>query len=220
MRDSSPGLFVKVVPQIQQQKYRLLRSEFRDVGAVRLYRVVALRNFGRAGKLVKAGQKGGFVQSWNNLSQEGWAWVDGDAWVDEEAQVVDDAWVRGRARLSGRAIVADDAVIDDDAIAIGGTWFRGNTRVRGRSWVSTATITDSVVTNSEIGDNAKIEGSLVLRSVIGTGSVIRWSEIKDSLIDPSTRIIEREISGHNECSAIIAVNKWLAMHTRSDPAAG
>lgn len=48
------------------KKYKLT-DETIKYNCVTLYRIEALRNFGS----IKAGDKGGFVQSYHNLSQEG-----------------------------------------------------------------------------------------------------------------------------------------------------
>lgn len=53
------------------------------VGGRTLRRIRALRDFGQ----IKAGELGGYVESENNLSHDGTAWVSGSALV------CDNAWV-------------------------------------------------------------------------------------------------------------------------------
>ena len=65
-----------------------------------LYRIEALVDF----SIVKAGEKGGFVEKEGNLSQ-----VSGDAWVYGNAQVYGNARVYGNAQVSGNARVYGDA---------------------------------------------------------------------------------------------------------------
>lgn len=58
-------------------KYKILKDEFVDRYKKRLYRIVK----------IDTGEKGGFVESENNLSQSGNAWVSGDAWVSGNAKI-------------------------------------------------------------------------------------------------------------------------------------
>lgn len=62
-------------------------------GGITLRRIVALRDFGD----VKAGDKGGWIEKEENLSQ------DGNAWVFGNAQVCGDAWVRGDAHVASES---------------------------------------------------------------------------------------------------------------------
>lgn len=56
------------------KKYKLT-EETKEYYGITLYRIEALKNFGT----VKAGDKGGFIRSEDNLSHDGDARVDGDA---------------------------------------------------------------------------------------------------------------------------------------------
>ena len=82
-----------------------------------LYRIQALKDFSD----VKSGDLGGWVESENNLSQEGdcWvsgdAWVFGDAWVYGNARVYGDAWVSGHVWVSGNAVVSGHARVSGNA---------------------------------------------------------------------------------------------------------
>lgn len=66
------------------KKYKLTDETIEFKGRT-LYRIEALRNF----RDVKAGDKGGFVESEENLSQEGDCWIYGDTKVIENAVVAD-----------------------------------------------------------------------------------------------------------------------------------
>lgn len=70
-------------------KYKLLKNDYEELpNGRRVYRIEALRDIGAD---VKAGDKGGYVESEENLSTVGSAWVSGSAWV------CDSAWVCGSA---------------------------------------------------------------------------------------------------------------------------
>ena len=75
-------------------KYKLTK-ECKEEWGVKLFRIEALMDFGD----VEKGNKGGFVEKEENLSQENDAWVSGDAQVYGDAQVSGDAWVYGDARV-------------------------------------------------------------------------------------------------------------------------
>lgn len=67
-----------------------------------LHRIEALKDFGN----VKAGDKGGWIEKEDNISQ------DGDCWVYDDARVYGNACVRGNARVYGNAdIKSKDDII-------------------------------------------------------------------------------------------------------------
>ena len=86
-------------------KYEILKDEFIEFNDRKLYRIKALKDF----RDVKKGTVGGYIESEQNLSQEGDAWVSGDARVSGNARVSGDAWVSGNAQVSGYARVSGDA---------------------------------------------------------------------------------------------------------------
>lgn len=89
-----------------------------------LHRIRALRDVGGD---VHKGELGGYVQTAENLSQEGDCWIlDNaiaceDALVSQGAQVSEEAVIRGSALVSGTASVSGNAVVEDHAIVMAGT---------------------------------------------------------------------------------------------------
>ena len=77
----------------------------------KLFRIKALIDFGN----VKAGEKGGYIEKEENLSQWGNAWVYGNAWVCGDAKVYGNAWVYGDAEVCGDAKVYGDAWVSGNA---------------------------------------------------------------------------------------------------------
>lgn len=77
----------------------------------KLFQIRALASFGN----VKAGKLGGYIESENNLTQNG------NAWVRDDACVCDDACVSGNAQVYGNAYVCGNACVC------------GNARVSGNS---------------------------------------------------------------------------------------
>ena len=79
-------------------KYRLTDETITRFGRT-LHRIEALKDFGD----VKAGDKGGYVESEKNLSQSGNCWLYGNATVFGNATVCGDAKVFGNAKVYGNA---------------------------------------------------------------------------------------------------------------------
>ena len=75
-------------------KYKLT-NEIKEFRGHTLHRIEALKDFGD----VKAGDKGGWVASEDNLSHNG------NCWVYDNAQVCEGAWIFGNARVYGNAEV-------------------------------------------------------------------------------------------------------------------
>lgn len=75
------------------KKFELTGEFVTNISGIKLSRIRALIAFGS----IEVGEKGGFVEKEENLSQDGNAWVSGDAEVS------------GDARVSGDAEVSSDA---------------------------------------------------------------------------------------------------------------
>ena len=73
------------------KKFRLDETDRKMEYGRTFYRIVALKDFAD----VKAGDKGGYVESEDNLSH------DGDAWIYDKAHVAGNAKVRDNAQVSG-----------------------------------------------------------------------------------------------------------------------
>ena len=72
------------------KKYELLKDDTKEVSGHTLYRIKALRDFGN----VEKGDLGGYIESENNLSHYGNAWVFGDANVYGNAEVYGNAVIK------------------------------------------------------------------------------------------------------------------------------
>ena len=103
------------------KKYELTEETIMINGSIKLYRIRALKNFSN----VKAGALGGYVESENNLSQEG------NCWIYDSAQVYGSARVYGSALVSNSARVFDTALVSDYARVYDSAQVFGNARVYG-----------------------------------------------------------------------------------------
>lgn len=154
-----------------------------------LYRIKALKNFylnfviyredspGR--RTVLDGELGGYVESEDNLSQEGSSWIFDDARVYGNARVCKNALVYDRANVYGDALVAGDAHVYGNAQVYQEAEVFSNARVydyariRGRS---------KVYDQAEVYGNAQIHEDSVFDSehfelVLEEEDCDRWPEV-------------------------------------------
>ena len=144
-----------------EKKYKLTDETINLNGAT-LYRIEALKDFGE----IKKGDKGGFIESENNLAHEGNAWVSdnarvyGDACVFDNAQVYGNAFVSGYAQVYGNAFVYGNAWASDNARLCGYAWVSDNARVYGDANVCDDS---SVFGSACVYDNARVYGDALVR---------------------------------------------------------
>lgn len=93
-----------------------LTEETKEYKGITLHRIELTEDC----KWGKKGDKGGWVESMDNLS--GGAWVSGNAEVWGNACVFGDAWVYGSARVYGNAEVFGGVNISDKTVLISGEW--------------------------------------------------------------------------------------------------
>ena len=78
------------------KKYKLTEETI-NVNGKTLYRIEALKDFND----VKKGDKGGFIENEENLSQSDNCWVCGDAMVYDNARVFGNAVIGGNREVCG-----------------------------------------------------------------------------------------------------------------------
>ena len=137
------------------KKYKLTEEICSDFFGIILYRIEALKDFGN----VKKGDKGGYVESEENLSQEG------NCWIYSNTQVSDKAIVCGNAKVYGDAIVCDNATVYGNALVSDKARVCCNAKVYDGSKVYGDAIVGNnaiVVNNARVFDNAKVFGNAVI----------------------------------------------------------
>lgn len=162
------------------KKYQILKDDFVKVHTfkscisdgemsiveIKLYRIQALKTFTKPGgynPVVHVGELGGYVESEDNLSQEGSCWLFDKARVKDGGKVIEDAIVydkclvsknsivRGSSVVGGHCFVTNQSVIIDSRL-------EGNVIVNGHS-----TIHSGAYLYGEIGvDQSNIGGSVNL----------------------------------------------------------
>ena len=114
---------------------------------------------------ISAGDKGGFVQSELNLSQEGNCWIDSEAMVYDKAMIFDNAKLHGNAKVFGHAFVFGHAEV------------YGRAKVYGYAEVCSLA---KVYGNASVHDNAEVYGKA---QVFGVADVHGNAEVYgDALI--------------------------------------
>lgn len=83
----------------EDKKYIILENETLEHNGRTLYRIQAIKDFAK----VKAGDKGGWVESKNNLSQKG------NCWLYREAKAYDNSDISGDVEVFGNAEIYGDA---------------------------------------------------------------------------------------------------------------
>ena len=113
------------------KKYKLT-DECITIGDKKLYRIESLKDFA----FIKKGDKGGFVESEENLSQVGSCWIYNDTKVCGNAWVFGNAKVCGNAKVYGNACVFGDAEIYDNVRVYGNAEVFGNVHIKGDADIS------------------------------------------------------------------------------------
>ena len=161
-------------------KYRLDKKDViaHPLTAKGLCRIVATKNFGD----VKKGDKGGYVEHENNLSQHG------DCWIYDKAQVYGNATILQNAKIKGHASISDYARIQGNAKVTGYSLVFGRAVIYENAEVHDSRVHDSaevlgecIITDSVIVHKCKIlEKAIVSNSTIHGFAVIKGKVFKDS----------------------------------------
>lgn len=204
---------------METNKYELTDETIEWKGHT-LYRIKAIKTFGKFPYEVFEGNFGGYVESENNLSQKDNCWIFDDAKVYGDAQVFDDAKVCcnarvfDNARVKGNAQVYENAEIFDYAMLWEDSqvWEKAKVYEHARVWG-----------RAVINDNAEIFGESIIKDdarvfdyskVYENSKVYGTAEVRgNSLIHGDAKVGElAEISGDAEIKEmgdyIVSHNSW------------
>ena len=109
---------------MQEEKKYQLTDETRNYYGKTLYRIQAIKDFGD----VKAGDKGGWVESERNLSQQGNCWIYDDSIAFGHPHVRENAKIMNSSKVCDFACIGGNAVIDRKSL-IGGEVFIKDAKV-------------------------------------------------------------------------------------------
>lgn len=141
MRDS-PHITNKQHRTMQEEKKYQLTNETIRHYCWTLYRIQALKDFGD----IKAGDKGGWVESEDNLSQDGNCWIYDDSKAYGMSYVSENAKILNGSKIYGLACIEGNAVIE-----------------RRSDICNAAYIKDAKVSNVLIDDNISIIGDFEIK---------------------------------------------------------
>ena len=139
-----------------EKKYKLTEETIKVDGRI-LYRIEALKYFGD----VIVGEKGGFIESEDNLSQSGNCWIYNNAKVYDDAKVFDDASVGGNAIVCDNAKICGYAKVYGHAIVYGHATVCDDAQVYDNASVDDGAL---VCGNAKVCGNAEIYGNAVITS--------------------------------------------------------
>ena len=139
-----------------------------------MLRIIALKDFSN----VKKGDKGGWIEKEENLSQEGDCWiydgcVSGNAKIYGDAIVSAMAMVCGNARVFGKACITGLAKVSGNAKVYGDARVSHNAQINGDA---------EVCGNARIGENAEISGKAKLWSTSNNSITTLVKNSKDYVI--------------------------------------
>lgn len=130
-----------------KRKYEILKDQSITLNGHTLYRIKLLK----AVCNISPGILGGFIESEDNLSQEGDCWVAEEAAVYGHSIVIENAWVGGSARIHGHSIIRENCLITGSPIIINSE-IKGDSIVRG----------EAIIENSVLQDCALVKGNAEL----------------------------------------------------------
>ena len=140
----------------------------------KVYRIRALKDFGD----VKKGDLGGFVSSYDNLSQED------NCWIYDDAAVMNNAILEDNSTIHNRVIVCHDSIV------------RCNSKISKSCRIYDSTkITNSTISGKSVLRNINIVGSMINGVILSyKGKVwIEYSTIRGSLLLSESLIFNSKI---------------------------
>lgn len=202
---------------MDEKKYELTENTLYINGRC-LHQIRALKPI-RIG--VKKGDFGGWIETEDNLSQEGKCWVYDDAKVYEHARVYGDARITNKSVVYGNAEVFDSAVLHRSAIVFGNAKIYGHSDVSGRTRVhentqiyGNASVKASMIKGGKIYGNAKINGDVMIFNncniygnafILGTGTIDNARIYENAIIEGRFYIdYNAEIKSNKDVIAISA----------------
>lgn len=179
---------------MKNNKYRLIPEDCKTNYGRKLYRIKALKDFG----VVKAGELGGYIESENNLSFDGEAWVCENAEVFDNARICNDAIIGDNARIYGNAKVRDNAMVGGNALIYGNALICDNAWVYDNAWVRDNA---KIFGKARVYDKACVYGNvLVYNNTIIHGNAIICGDARicnNAVICENARVYDNTIIRDN-----------------------
>jgi hypothetical protein len=143
-------------------------GETKEVGVHTLRRIIAVKDFcdEEGNWFIYDGDVGGWIESEENLSHEGYAWVADEACVYENARVQENASVEGFAQMFGNAQAGGYALIRDYAMVYENARIEGGI-VEDRAWVHG---------DARLNEHVKVYGDADVWGNVGLYDIVSLSD--------------------------------------------
>ena len=143
------------------KKYELIKESKTIFEGREVYRIRALKDF----RNVRAGDVGGWVCSYNNLSQEGNCWIYGNAKCLDHARIFDNAMIIDNSKMFDKSKMYDNSMMCDNSMMYNNSMMCNRAIMRNSSMMldnskmfdNSIMYDDTVMCNSSIMlDNARM----------------------------------------------------------------
>lgn len=212
-----------------QKKYELTNETIEYKGRI-LHRIKALISF----DYIDADDLGGFVESEQNLSHWGNAWIYHDAKACDNATVSDNAKVYGEAIISGNAqlrgcpvisdyteiyghaIIEESAEISEHAKVYGCACIKGKANIEGHAEVYGHAITDG---HTNIYESARVYGHARIHersNVYGNATIYCNADMNDIDIYGNTKVSDWKIKRNKYRGKCYETHEWIYGYLRKD----
>lgn len=160
------------------QKYEIYPFETLEYQGHTLHRIRLL--WSKLSHGLKPGALGGWIESAENLSQDGNCWITSGAMVYGNARVSENAFITGKSQVYGNAKVCGSAIVgyhSNTPVVYGNAIVSGNARIRGCSRIHE---------NACVTDNALVAGRAC---VFGNARVIGKGAVQEDAIIYSNAVV-------------------------------
>lgn len=205
---------------METRKYQIIRDDEHKIEyeGKTLYRIQALRDVSTR---VKAGDMGGYIENYDNLSQVNECWVGGNAKVMGNARVVGDAIVNNEAIVKDNAVVKDNALImdhseiSDDSVIGTDVIVCGISHIRGKSVIISTSYEDKNIRimGLDLNDHAWINSFkdfIMVHNVANKYDILAYHKAIPSPKDVNPEDFAKTLK--NEDFVKISVQKLFPLH--------
>ena len=177
-----------------EKKYEILKDQSITLNGHTLYRIKLLKQISN----MSPGTLGGFIESEDNLSQEGNCWVAEEAAVYGNAKVIENAWVGGSARIHGHSIIRENCFIAGSPLII-------SSEIGGHSTVRE----EAIIEDSSVQDYALVKGNAELHyaGVYGSSVVKDFATVTNTDIEGDA-CISGKVWIKNDFDYTVIKNFW------------
>ena len=164
---------------MELKKYKLTNKTIKVNNHI-LHRIQALKEFENFSITIHKDELGGWVESEDNLSQDGECWILDNAKVYGDAMVCGNAKVKDNAKIYGNVMVLENAKIFGNAEIFGHAKIYGNSQIFDNAWICNSA---KVFGNAQVFGDSDIKGQVkifgdtrIFGSTDITGNAIIQSE--------------------------------------------